>query len=198
MNSKMLYIAIFALLTAFVCWASPVVAQDDTTPLLNDEKINAIPVDEKLTDSQERIKLMRDASERVEGLLERSRDDELDFQKINCINEKFILIKGQLKVAEQAYVELSRAKEEADSGAEGHNYKLILIASDQIARLSGEASLCIGETTQLAGEDEETQLDIADGIADVTPVDATGATILDPSVDDMVAPQQIPELTPVQ
>ena len=119
--------------------------------VLDDQAIQQLSSQELTNNSQQRIAKMRDILDDIQALLEEAREQDQDIQKLNCINEKLVAIKGFLKVSEQSYVQLTEAIKRNDRPAAVHHYKLIAISEQRIDALAEEARLCVGEEVLYEG-----------------------------------------------
>lgn len=159
-----------------------------------EQEVADLSGEEKLEKSVEKIEGMKTVLTDTTKLLEKVRTEEKDILKLNCVNEKQTAIKGFVKVGEQSYSKLKDAVDGSDGESENHHYTLISIAGQKVNDLGEEARVCAGEVLRFAGE---TQVDtkIDPDIADIDPVaDALG----DPTYDDLVILETLPELTPFQ
>ena len=121
-------------------------------------------------------------------LLEKTREEEKDLLKLNCINEKLAAIKGFLKVSEQSMTKMQDALARNDAESAQHQFALINIAADKVDNLGVEAQSCAGEILRYAG-DTEVIKDIDPAIADLDP------TVIVDESDDLF---RLPEGTPFQ
>lgn len=101
---------------------------------------------------------MKAVFEEVVQLLEKTREEDKDLLKLNCINSRLSALKGFLKVSEQSMVKLQDAVASGNSDESQqravHQFRLISIASDRVANLGVEAQSCVGDILRYAGETE--------------------------------------------
>lgn len=68
-----------------------------------------------------------------------------DVIKLNCVNDKLLQLKQLLNIAEGARTDLTEAIAQGDENARYHEYSQIVITSEQVDGLVGEAQNCVGE-----------------------------------------------------
>lgn len=159
-------------------------AQTATTPLLlSDEQIAALPGSDKLATATSSIAEMQDVLAAGLRLLDKTRNDEKDVLKLNCINEKLSAIKGFLKIAEKARMSLEDAVSRGDSAEQTHQMKLVLLASTRVRSLGEELEACAGEVVQYSGP-TKLNLDLDENVRTDNPteIDTSDVTI-DPLPD---------------
>jgi hypothetical protein len=147
-----------------------------------------VPQDQMVEQANTRIATMKDTLADVLKLLEKTREEDKDLLKLNCINEKLAAVKGFLKVSEQSMVKLQESLARNDPESANHQYALIDIASAKVDNLGVEAQSCAGEVLRYAGE-TELIAEIDPDIADLDP------TII---VDESDTLFRLPEATPYQ
>lgn len=158
-----------------------------------------LPPGERLTKAQKMVTTMKKSLVSVEALLEKTRTQSRDLQKINCINEKLVSIKGYVKVSEKSYIDLKDANERQDSEASVHHYTLVAISDSKVERLSGDARLCVGDVAQI-DDSTERQVTVDPDIADFRPIAEGGRIVVEPAnpLEFIELLDRLPELTPIQ
>jgi hypothetical protein len=176
MNHKWAKAALVALFALVLSAPSGAFAQDD------------VPSSQMVDKANTHIAGMKDTLADVLKLLEKTREEDKDLLKLNCINEKLASVKGFLKVSEQSMVKLQEALARNDKESANHQFALIDIASAKVANLGVEAQSCAGEVLRYAGETEL----IAEVDPDIAELDPTEI------VDDSDTLFRLPEATPFQ
>ena len=87
---------------------------------------------------------MREGLEKTVELQQFARKQK-DVIKLNCVNDKLLQLKQLLNIAEAARTDLSEAIASADEEARYHEYGQIVITSERVGTLVGEAQNCVGE-----------------------------------------------------
>lgn len=131
------------------------------------------------------INRMKGIRSQVLSLLEKTREEEKDLLKLNCINEKLSAIKGFLKVSEQSLVKM---RESGDSESIAHQFSLISIAGSKVQNLGVEAQSCAGEVLRYSGNTEIIP-EVDPNIAEIDPTDI---------VNETETLFRLPEVTPYQ
>jgi hypothetical protein len=111
---------------------------------------------QKLEKSAESLQRMKSSLRAVLTRVEEARNEK-DVVKLNCVNEKLTQVKGLLKVAEQADIQLHEALVTKDPTAEAEFAK-ITIARSKIDGLKGDADQCIGQLAYIV--DEKTTVEV--------------------------------------
>lgn len=111
------------------------------------------------------IDAMTGSRSQVLELLEKTREEEKDLLKLNCINEKLTAIKGFLKVSEQSFAKLQEASSRENAA---HQFSLITIAGQKVQNLTVEAQSCAGEVLRYSGN-TETKTEVDDFVRDYDP-----------------------------
>jgi hypothetical protein len=118
--------------------------------------------------SEDVIEQMQGTLDQALNLLEKTREEEKDLLKLNCINEKLSAIKGFLKVSEQSLTKLKTSKSKGDVESMRHQYSLISIAGSKVENLGVEAQSCAGDVLRYAGNTKVTP-EIDPNIAEIDP-----------------------------
>lgn len=161
------------------------------------ESIKKIPGPTKLQNAAGMIGDMKRSLKSVSALLEQAEKKERNIAKINCVNSKLLSIKGFVKVSEQSYVQLKDSVSSKDNESSNHNYLLIALANDKVARLNDEARLCVGESAEI-DERGEASYTASSDIASVEPFNSSGQLFDSEINGGLLDPDKIPELTPFQ
>jgi hypothetical protein len=159
---------------------------EDSEELLEKEAAS-LSNSEKLERAEQKIQESKKVLQDTRSLLKKATSEEEDVIKINCINDKLAAIKGFLKVSEQSYVKLEEAIDGGDTEAANHQYKLVAISAQKIAKLDEEAGLCVGEVQRYA-EGTVVEMEVENQLPD------------DPEylTQEPTESGALPELTPVQ
>jgi hypothetical protein len=115
------------------------------------EEAAKVPNEEKQKRSEQMLAEMRAALKRGTELLQQARSAK-DIRQLNCVNEKVTLIKGLLKVAEQASVKMYDGIAANNQTVVNHEYGIILLAHPRVVTLRSEAEQCVGEEAIYTGE----------------------------------------------
>ena len=99
---------------------------------------------EKLSRSAAWLEKMRLLLAQVIDKLEEARNTK-DVAKLNCVNEKLTLIKGLLRISDQAGVALQEAVAKKDADNSADEYTKISIANGRVTQLRSDAEQCIGQ-----------------------------------------------------
>lgn len=79
-------------------------------------------------------------------------NEERDFVRLNCINEKLGAIKGLLKIGEQAEISLQEAVARGDQELTDHEFTKISIAAVRAENFRVEIEGCVGELSKYTGD----------------------------------------------
>jgi len=104
----------------------------------------------------------------VKKTAERAKLDK-DIIKLNCVNDKLILVVGNIKVAEFSIKQLKEAARRRDDEARNHAFAKLTISYQKTIVLEQESDACIGEDIAYVGATRvETEVD-----PDITEEDPT-------------------------
>lgn len=163
---------------------------------LEDSAFESLSPQERIDSGAASIDKMKGVRDQGVSLLTKTRKEEKDIIKLNCINEKLSAVKGFLKVGEQAFVELQEEIEEKDEQGQIHQSKLIQLAERRVLPLGDEMAACAGDSIQYTGP---TDLDVTieDNVRTDNPTsgqadDQFDLILIDDDLD------RLPELTPYQ
>jgi len=131
----------------------PVLAQEkqEQNPQEQLESALNVPDAEKLSRASSMVNEMKKALGQVAKLLAEAREEK-DVIKVNCVNEKLTSIKGLIRIAEQAEMNLQEAVSKAEKDSALHEFHKILISHQKIKVLRAEAEQCIGELAFAVGK----------------------------------------------
>ena len=119
---------------------------------LIDEDIESLQPAVMIERGDVKLESMRVVLESTTELLERTRTQERDIIKINCINENLASMKGFVNVGEQSYESLLVSAEGNDVDAARHHYTLVSIAGQRVTGLGEQARVCAGEELRFADD----------------------------------------------
>ena len=111
---------------------------------------------EKIEKASDHVAKMKSAMKSVLKRVEDARGEK-DVVKLNCVNEKLTQVKGLLKVAEVAEVQLSEAIARKDDSSDTELQK-ISMARAKVDQLRSEADQCIGQLAYVV--DNETSVEV--------------------------------------
>lgn len=157
----------------------------------NKKAFQKIPGKQKVSNATGMVKNMKGNLKKTSARFEAAQKKERDIRKVNCINEKLLSMKGFVKVSEQSYDQLKTAVSAKDNSAATHNYTLIVLSDDKVARLTGEAALCVGEIAEIDSKGESSYTPNPN-IPPVDPIAEGDRLEIAPTFD------RLPELTPFQ
>jgi hypothetical protein len=126
-------------------------AQVGNAPVGLDDQATKLSPGEMISRAEGDIESMKGTLGQVLEVLEKTRQEEKDLLKLNCINEKLSAIKGFLKVSEQSLTKLKTSNANGDIDSMRHQYSLVAIAGSKVENLGVEAQSCAGEVLKYAG-----------------------------------------------
>ncbi len=103
-----------------------------------------IPDGKKLEVAEENVRTIRKTVDRVAGRSDEARK-ERDVGKLNCLNAQLTQMRGLAKVATQAHEALQDAVGKKDGATANTQFARVVIAADKVARMGGEADVCLGQ-----------------------------------------------------
>jgi len=115
------------------------------------KKTSQLTPQEQMAQADQYFSKMKVILNRVKKLARRARADK-DLIKLNCVNEKLIRIKGNLRVAEGQRQSLKSAISRRDDGARNHEFAKLTIVYQKVTVLGQEAEACIGEEIAYVGK----------------------------------------------
>lgn len=138
---------------------------------------------ERLSQASASVETMRQVLTAVNGLLDKTREEQRDVLKLNCINEKLSAIKGFVKVSEKAQLGLEEAIGRQDLDDQVHHAKLVQLADLRVRALGEEAEACTGNVVPYSGP-ADLKVEIDENVRTDNPTDvATDDIPTDPLPD---------------
>lgn len=174
-------------LAACLFFAGQVVAQElDFSGMAGDEMIE---------DAEVRIVQMEDSLVIVIELRDDTQADDGDVAKLRCINNSLAAIEGFVQLSNDALLRLIEATSGADREGMEHQYSMVVISSQRVQGLVGEASQCAGDILTYAGSTEQ-QVRVDSNIPDEEGLTATATPYSD--LVQVEPNEPLPEATPYQ
>src|SRR5205823_398882 len=99
---------------------------------------------ESLGTATDFMKKMQDTSSRI-GKLQDIAKRKKDAIKLNCVNDKYVQVKGHLAVADGAMGNLNTAIARANDSERNHELTRMTILYEKVLVLGTEAENCVGE-----------------------------------------------------
>lgn len=172
MNSRHALIAILAL-PALSAWAAgPASASklDPSAPALalpsagmTPDSASRVPDPKKLEISEQSLKTIRKTVDRVAGRSEEARSEK-DIGKLNCLTAQLTQMRGLAKVATQANEALVDAVGKKDGATANTQFARVVIATDKVVRMGGEADICLGQMAYLANGQTSVEVEQPPGL----------------------------------
>jgi hypothetical protein len=103
-----------------------------------------IPDGKKVELADQNVRTIRKTVDRVASRSDDARK-ERDVGKLNCLNAQLTQMRGLAKVAMQANEALVAAVGKKDSATANSQFARVVIAADKVARMGGEADVCLGQ-----------------------------------------------------
>ncbi len=153
-----------------IAWAQDLPVTTAIPGLMSDQEIHALSSAERSGQVASAIEGMKGVLARGLKMLEKTRNEERDVLKLNCINEKLSSIKGFLKVGERAAMAQGEASSRGDSADEVHQMKLVMLAAARVQALAEEMEACAGEVVQYSGP-TRLDLEVDETVRTDSPVD---------------------------
>jgi hypothetical protein len=116
-----------------------------------------IPDAKKVELADQNVKTIRKTVDRVAARSDDARREK-DVGKLNCLNAQLTQMRGLAKVATQANEALVDAVSKKDSATANSQFSRVMIASDKVSRMGGEADVCLGQLAFLM--DGKTSVDV--------------------------------------
>ena len=137
---------------------------------------------EKVEKAADNVVKMKSAMKAVLKRVEDARSEK-DVVKLNCVNEKLTQVKGLLKVAEVAEVQLSESIARKDESGDTELQK-ITMARAKVDQLRGEADQCIGQLAYVVDSETSVEVQVPDNLPslDVTRTQVPPRPKVDPPV----------------
>jgi hypothetical protein len=139
--------------------------------------------------SREALEDMRQMLSRVLEI-HQGASESRDAVKVNCVNEKLIVVKGLLKISENAYGGLQQSLVQKEMSNARHEYRKIVTAQKNCAQLAGESEACVGQSVFYSG-DSDVEVDVNSRLV------GSGGFALGVNLDDMLeVPTEVIEIPP--
>jgi hypothetical protein len=122
-----------------------------------------VPEAKKLEIADQSMKTIRRTVDRVAGRSDEARV-ERDVNKLNCLNAQLTQMKGLSKVATQANEALVDALAKKDSATANTQFARVVIATDKVVRMGGEADTCLGQLAFLSDGKTSVVVDQPEGL----------------------------------
>lgn len=142
-------LAVFAATTVFAQGETPKPAPKKAE--VRFKKGSQLTAAEQLAQAGRYMTTMKVTLGRVNRLARRARADK-DLIKLNCVNDKRVRIKGNMRVADNAHNGLKTAASRNDDGARSHEFSKMTIVYQKVTVLGQEAEACIGEEISYVGK----------------------------------------------
>ena len=192
MNSRIALIALLAV-PAVHAWAAPGQSsprKSDPAQLqafpsagMTPDAAAQVPAPKKLEIADQHLKTIRKTVDRVAGRSEQARSEK-DVGKLNCLNAQLTQMKGLSKVATQANDALVDAVGKKDPATANTQFARVVIATDKVIRMGGEADICLGQLAYLVDGQTSVQVEQPEGLPgqDVTNRAPPAPTVATPPV----------------
>jgi hypothetical protein len=172
-NSRLALIALLAI-PAVHAWAAPAqpasgksgpASQLQAFPAagMTPDAAAQVPDPKKLEIADQNLKTIRKTVDRVAGRSDQARAEK-DVGKLNCLNAQLTQMKGLSKVATQANDALVDAVAKRDSATANTQFARVVIATDKVQRMGGEADICLGQMAYLVDGKTSVQVEQPEGL----------------------------------
>ena len=135
------------------------------------QKSGQLSGQEQLQQSKRYLVKMTVTKDKAQELAAEARNSK-DLIKLNCVNGKLLLMKGNVKLAESIQDNLKSAVLRNDTGAANHEFSKMTITYQKVVVLGQEADSCVGEEIAYLGQ-MKVQISIS---PDIPVEDTTTAT----------------------
>ena len=115
-----------------------------------------------MAEAQEAQLSMNQGMRRTVDILREARQGS-DIVRMSCVNEKLTVIKGIIRIAEDAFRGLTQAASRNDEDQASYEHNKIMISRDRVNSLTVQAVNCVGSSATATGE-TETNVDEARAI----------------------------------
>jgi hypothetical protein len=115
-----------------------------------------------VAEAQEAQLSMNQGMRRTVDILREARQGS-DIVRMSCVNEKLTVIKGIIRISEDAFRGLTQASSRNDEDQASYEHNKIMISRDRVNSLTVQAVNCVGSSATATGE-TETQVDEARAI----------------------------------
>ena len=111
-----------------------------------------LTIPEMIEQAQEKLEELRSALTESFSELEDARTSQ-DVQRLGCVNEALLAVKGLVRLAEQNWVALQEAKAGADLDTAEHEYVKLSLAVTKVRELATQLKACAGPVISRETED---------------------------------------------
>ena len=115
-----------------------------------------------IAEAQEAQLSMNQGMRRTVDILREARQGS-DIVRMSCVNEKLTVIKGIIRISEDAFRGLTQASSRNDVDQASYEHNKIMISRDRVNSLTVQAVNCVGSSATATGE-TQTQVDEARAI----------------------------------
>jgi len=131
-------------LGAFLLSGPAIAAEDGGTSTATESSGQDLTSKQKTDYVSETVVQIEEAMMSVLGMMEQAQDNK-DVIWLNCLTEKYGLLKGLQKVAQDAEFGLAEAITRENVDLEEFNFRKAFIAREQSATVTAEADACVGQ-----------------------------------------------------
>lgn len=163
------------------------------------KEVEAMDSKKRLDESLRRDKSIDGKLAGVQKLLDDTRRNG-DATKLPCIVENAMTMKGYSNVSKKSYTAQKEAEQKSpvDNATAAHHFILIAVAYQNVLELESKAKACVGQGAEDVSEEGQLTTEVNDDIVPLTPIFEGGYIEVSEVFDDILDPQKIPELTPLQ
>ena len=158
------------LLSPALAWAAPATPTTQAPPQerspsagMTPDAPSQVPDAKKLEVSDQSLRTIRKTVDRVASRSDEARV-ERDVGKLNCLNAQLTQMKGLAKVATQANDALVDSIVKKDSATANTQFSRVVIATDKVVRMGGEADICLGQLAYLVDGQTSVQVEQPEGL----------------------------------
>jgi len=138
-------------------------AQPLPAPGMTPDAAAQVPDPRKLELADQNLKTIKKTVDRVASRSDQARSEK-DVGKLNCLNAQLTQMRGLSKVATQANDALVDAVGKKDSATANTQFARVMIASDKVQRMGGEADICLGQLAYLVDGQTSVQVEQPEGL----------------------------------
>lgn len=125
-------------------------------------KGSKLPPQTQIQQARDYLNQMKGVESRVQSMARKARADR-DLIKLDCINDKLLEIKGNMRLAERFIDKLRVAAASGDEGSRNHEFAKITITYQKVTVRGQEADACVGEEIAYVGQ-TRVAVDIDDAV----------------------------------
>ena len=126
-----------------------------------------------VVEAQEAQLSMNQGMRRTVDILREARQGS-DIVRMSCVNEKLTVIKGIIRISEDAFRGLTQASERNDIDQAGYEHNKIVISRDRVNSLTVQAVNCVGSSATATG-DTKTKVEEANVLRNTNVLATQGA-----------------------